>query len=163
MPESRGGSANRQGRVLEQTVIPTFVAHGFEVVPYSRWSKYPDRYGHDLLLKHVPYTTIYGHNGFSEFMATSQRLALAVRIECKWQQSSGSVDEKFPYLYLNCVEALPENDILVVVGGGGFKAGAVEWFKKAVEERRFLPPDSLKNISVLTLDEFLQWANRTLR
>ena len=99
MPESRGGSANRQGRVLEQTVIPTFVAHGFEVVPYSRWSKYPDRYGHDLLLKHVPYTTIYGHNGFSEFMATSQRLALAVRIECKWQQSSGSVDEKFPYLY----------------------------------------------------------------
>jgi hypothetical protein len=31
-------------------------------------------------------------------------------IECKWQQVSGSVDEKLPYLYLNCIEAMPEKN-----------------------------------------------------
>ena len=56
----------------------------------------------DLLVRRVPYQSIYGHRGVTEFLAVSASRGLAVRIECKWQQSQGSVDEKFPYLYLNC-------------------------------------------------------------
>jgi hypothetical protein len=42
-----------------------------------------------------------------------------VRIECKWQQSAGSVDEKLPYLYLNAIESMPEDHVIIVYGGGG--------------------------------------------
>ncbi len=102
---TQGGTANQQGSILEKTVIPTFEARGFEIVKYSDWKKKPDKYGTEIFLKNVPYTTIYGHRGYTEFLAQSKRYNLNHQIQCKCQQSSGSVDEKFPYLYLNCIEA----------------------------------------------------------
>lgn len=164
MARTQGGAANHQGNVLERTVVPTFEAHGFEVVAYSAWLKNPANYGTELLLKHVPYTNIYGARGYTEFLAKSARLELNVRIECKWQQSSGSVDEKFPYLYLNCIETMPETDIIIIAGGGGMRSGALPWLKEAVRQKRYMLPDApKKNVQVFSIDEFLQWANKTLR
>lgn len=83
---------------------------------------------------------------------------------CKWQQSSGSVDEKFPYLYLNCIEVMPEDDIIIVVDGGGAKKGAIDWLRRTAEEKKYITDkNSLKNISVMSLSEFLVWANKTFR
>lgn len=164
MAITQGEAANRQGKVLEHTVVPTFQAAGFKVVQYSAWSKAPSSYGTELLLTHVPYTTIYGQRGYTEFLAQSARHGLNTRIECKWQQSSGSVDEKLPYLYLNCVEAMPEHDIIIIVGGGGMKPGAIPWLKAAVKQQKYLTESATrKNIQVFSLEEFLAWANRTLR
>ena len=161
---TQGGTANRQGRILEQTIIPTFLDRGFEIVKHSDWKKKPDNYGTEVLLKHVPYTTIYSHRGYTEFLALSKQYNLNHRIECKWQQSSGSVDEKFPYLYLNCIEAMPEPNIIIVAGGGGMKEGAIRWLKRAVSERRYLPANAeSKNIKIFAIEEFLLWANKTLK
>lgn len=161
---TQGGTANQQGSILEKTIIPTFEARGFEVINYSNWKTKPDKYGTELLLKHVPYTTIYGHPGYTEFLAQSKRYRLNHRIECKWQQSSGSVDEKFPYLYLNCIEAMPEQDIIIIAGGGGMKKGVIPWLKRVVLERRYIP-DGVegKNIKIFSLEEFILWANKTLQ
>jgi hypothetical protein len=93
---------------LESTVIGTLNSKGFLSVPYREWQKNPTQFGSELLLRNVPFVTIYGHPGKSEFVLLSERYGLRIRIECKWQQSSGSVDEKFPYLYLNCIEQMPE-------------------------------------------------------
>jgi hypothetical protein len=164
MMMTQGGAANRQGKVLEKTVVPTFASRGFEVVPHSSWTKKPNNYGSDLLLTNVPYTTIYGQRGYTEFLVKSAQYDLNVRIECKWQQSSGSVDEKLPYLYLNCVEAMPESDIIIIAGGGGMKPGAIPWLKFAIEHYKYLALDTpKKNIQIFSLDEFLGWANKTLR
>lgn len=164
MVRTQGGTANHQGKILERTVVPTFEAHDFEVVAYSAWKKKPDKYGTELLLKNVPYTTIYGQRGYTEFLAKSEQLNLNVRIECKWQQSSGSVDEKLPYLYLNCIETMPETDIIIIAGGGGMKPGAIPWLKDAVRQKKYvLPGMPEKNIQVLSIEEFLSWSNKTLR
>lgn len=164
MARTQGGTANRQGRILERTVVPIFESHGFEVVSYSTWSKKPTDYGTELLLKHVPYTTIYNQKGYTEFLIKSERFGLNVRIECKWQQSSGSVDEKLPYLYLNCIETMPERDIIIVAGGGGMKPGAIPWLKEAVSQKKYVQPDAHeKNIQVFSIEEFMAWANRTLK
>jgi hypothetical protein len=161
---SQGGTANTQGRILEQTIIPTFESRGFQVVSYTQWKKNPQGFDNELLLKNVPYTSIYGHQGRTEFLVKSAHYGLEVRIECKWQQSSGSVDEKFPYLYLNCVEAIPEKDIIIIADGGGMKQGALKWLKNAVEQRSYcIPGADRKNIKVFSLGEFLIWANTTLR
>lgn len=164
MVKTQGGTANHQGRILERTVVPTFEAHGFEIVAYSDWKKNPEKYGTELLLKHVPYTTIYQQNGFTEFLVKSEHFRLNIRIECKWQQSSGSVDEKLPYLYLNCIESMPETDIIIIAGGGGMKPGAIPWLKDAVSQKKYvLPGMPEKNIQVFSIEEFMTWANRTLR
>ena len=164
MARSQGGTANHQGRILERTVVPTFEAHGFEVVAYSAWKKKPANYGKELLLKHVPYRTIYNQNGYTEFLIKSEQFGLNVRIECKWQQSSGSVDEKLPYLYLNCIESMPETDIIIIAGGGGMKPGAIPWLKEAVFKKKYVSPEMpQKNIQVFSIEEFMTWANKTLR
>lgn len=52
-------------------------------------------------------------------------------IECKFQQTSGSVDEKFPYLNLNIQNCYPAPAI-VLIEGQGIKQGAIDWFKEQV-------------------------------
>ncbi len=160
---AQGGLANSSGNTLEQTIIATVASKGFAVARYREWVKDPGRHGDELLLRNVPYTTIYGHRGNTEFLLLSARYGLQIRVECKWQQSAGSVDEKFPYLYLNCVEQMPETAIFIVVDGGGAKAGAVEWLRRACMHRLYLAADDPKQITLMNLVEFISWANQTLR
>lgn len=160
---TQGGLANSSGNTLEQTIIAVFYSKKFDIATWKDLRERPDNYGSDLLIKNVPYTSIYGHQGRSEFVAVSKRYDLNLRIECKWQQSNGSVDEKFPYLYLNCVERMPEDMIFIILGGGGAKPGAVSWLKDAAKKGLYLPADSKKLIRVMSIEDFVVWANRALR
>lgn len=158
----QGKLANRSGNALERTIVAMMEGNGFAVEMYRKWLQKPEAYSREILLRNVPYETIYGHRGNTEFLLLSERYKLEVRIECKWQQSAGSVDEKFPYLYLNCVEKMPEKEIIIVVDGGGAKPGAVQWLKNVCENARYAP-NSPKMISVMNLTEFLIWTNNTFR
>ena len=153
----QGGSrANTSGNTLEASISAVIQSKGFEVVNYKLWKSNKDQYGKELLLCNVPYETIYGHNGKTEFVLISEIDELEIRIECKWQQSAGSVDEKYPYLYMNCMQ-MPEENIFIIVDGGGAKDGAVEWLRSAPTN---IPCD--KSITVFNLVEFLTWTNKTL-
>ena len=161
--EQGGAIANRQGNILEQQVRQAFASHGFREVSFAEYEKIasgstlPGVPVPDLLVRRVPYQSIYGHRGVTEFLAVSASRGLAIRIECKWQQSQGSVDEKFPYLYLNCIHAMPEREIILLIDGNGYKPGALAWLKQAVASQ------DAKLIHVFNLVEFLVWANRRLR
>ncbi len=52
-------------------------------------------------------------------------------IEAKWQQVSGTVDEKYPYLVENIQKMMPHPTI-IVIDGEGYKPGAIEWLRKQV-------------------------------
>ena len=99
--EQGGAIANRQGNILEQQVRQAFASHGFREVSFAEYEKIasgstlPGVPVPDLLVRRVPYQSIYGHRGVTEFLAVSASRGLAIRIECKWQQSQGSVDAKF--------------------------------------------------------------------
>jgi hypothetical protein len=162
-PTTPGGYANQAGTTLEQVVEHTLGGKGFRLVSWAQYRRDPSAYGPEVLVRHVPYRTIYGHQGKTEFVLHSVRYGLDVRIECKWQQSAGSVDEKFPYVYLNAADAMPEPLVLIIVDGGGAKPAAVQWLRDAARERRYLPPTSPKEIRVLTIAEFIAWANTTFR
>lgn len=71
-------------------------------------------------------------------------------IECKWQQVAGSVDEKFPYLVENIM--LHPIDTVLLLDGGGYKAGAESWIRNQVDQKRRLR-------KVLSLQEFQRWVN----
>lgn len=115
-----------------------------------------------LLLENVPFVTVYEHKGNTEFLLISKKYNLRIRIECKWQQSAGSVDEKLPYLYLNTIEAMPEKSIMILIDGGGWKTGAIKWLKDAVKQNKYtIKANKDKQILVFNLADFFTWANKT--
>lgn len=73
-------------------------------------------------------------------------------IELKWQQSQGSVDEKFPYLVLN-IQQRYFYPVVVIADGGGQRPGALQWLRNQVGNNL---------VGVYTLAEFLDWANHNL-
>tara|TARA_X000000950_G_C13854066_1_gene635835 strand:+ start:1179 stop:1634 length:456 start_codon:yes stop_codon:yes gene_type:complete len=147
--------ASITGNILEKQVQNLFLEKGFEIVMYSKWSKDKDRYGNELLLRHVPYESIYNHKGYTEFLLSSKKYNKQIRIECKWQQTPGSVDEKLPYLFLNATKKMNENEIMIIIDGKGWKKGAIPWLKEAVSSS-----NQSERINVLSLTEFLTWANK---
>ncbi len=50
-------------------------------------------------------------------------------IECKWQQSKGTTEEKLPYLVLN-IKQNYSFSTAIVIDGGGHSQGAIKWIKK---------------------------------
>lgn len=160
----KGSLASNQGKILEKTVESTFISKGFEVIKYRKWDKNRQSYSEELLLENCPFKNIYNHDGNTEFLLKSKKYDCEIRIECKWQQSNGSVDEKFPYLYLNCIEAMPEKEIIIIIDGGGAKAGSIQWLKTTVDQKKYTSEsNNNKNIHVFTLSEFIQWANKRFR
>ena len=160
------GISNSTGSNLEKMVVDQLTRKGFVQVNYLVWERATDKtqYGDELLLCNVPFTNIYSSKSTTEFKVRSAKHILDIRIECKWQQSSGSVDEKLPYLYLNCIEAMPESHIIILIDGPGFRAGAIQWLRDAVKSARYqnAPGQSPKKIEIMSLSEFLVWINTTL-
>jgi len=158
----KGTKSNISGNQLEVTVKTVLIGKGFRLVKFREWEKNPDKFSKELLLKNVPFTTVYDHQGNTEFLLISKKYDLRIRIECKWQQVSGSVDEKLPYLYLNTIEAMPENSIMILIDGTGWKAGAIKWLKDAVKQKKYTNEvNQNKEIQVFNLTEFFTWANKT--
>ncbi|WP_250311938.1 PD-(D/E)XK nuclease superfamily protein [Rickettsia endosymbiont of Oedothorax gibbosus] len=70
--------------------------------------------------------------------------------ESKWQQSSGSADEKYPYIILNIKKQSVYNTI-IIIDGDGYKKGALQWLKNQVY-------GNLKG--VFSMSEFTTWTNK---
>ncbi len=171
---SHGQRANKSGQILEGVVRSTLAgpqAFGFEVFTHLAYegaleknAPLPSRY----LVKNPPYETIYGTRGKTEFRLHCTNVAptkifpvsgeFVCRLECKYQATAGSVDEKFPYLYLSCVEAMPEKNIIILMEAKGARAQAVKWLTDAVLQQKYDPAKS-KCIVVLTIAEFIAWSN----
>lgn len=140
---------------MEQQCERLFLDKGYISYNYSEIKKHPEKIkGHRyVLLKNVPYITIYGSVGHTEFVAWDTKTGRKVRIECKYQKSAGSVDEKLPYLYLNAVFRYPEKEVIILIEGDGFKKGAKEWLKEQVN-KNWLNFRKNKKITVANFEEF---------
>ncbi|KTD48377.1 4-diphosphocytidyl-2-methyl-D-erythritol synthase [Legionella rubrilucens] len=161
----QGGSyANSSGKVLEGLVEFTLTKKGFTVIRYKDWKLNPSNYGGELLLKNVPYEGIYKHASSTEFVLISKAYNLNTRIECKWQQVSGSADEKLPYLFLNCSEKMVEPHIIILLDGGGSKTGAIGWLREACEKFNLSQSNASKRrIDLMDMTDFVRWANTVFK
>jgi len=90
--------------------------------------------------------TIYETERKSDFLVINRdRFRNDLIIECKWQKSKGSVDEKYPFLIYNIIRTgIPT---VIILDGGGYKRAAMEWLKENVNNRGSL-------IGVWTAAEF---------
>lgn len=112
------------------------------------------------LVKNYPYKTIFGTPGRREWFLESPEWT--GQLECKFQNSGGSVDEKVVYL----VETLCRTPItaLALVYGGMYWTqetrgkAIVEWLKnEAVSIRHRCG----KSLLVFDLNGFFDWVGRT--
>ena len=69
-------------------------------------------------------------------------------IEAKWQSSKGSVDEKYVYTALSLLKQKGRK--ILVLDGGGYKKGAIEYLQK------------LKGIEVFSLSELMLMSKKEL-
>lgn len=136
MTITQGGRANRHGRNAEDVIAAILAQRANRV----------DRQVH--IGKSIFDSEVY----VDFFLRDHPRFAGGLIIESKWQDASGSVDEKLPYLVLNIRYCYPCPTI-IVIHGGGFRPGAVRWLRTQID-------DTL--IAVFRLEEFLSWCNRTL-
>lgn len=128
-PQSQGQESNHSGKFLEETIEREFRVRKVDVSYWREGRGTLSLFAEHRLMKNVPYISIYGCHSKSEFVYWHQPTDLKVRIECRWQQSDGSVDEKFPYLLANA-QRMPEPFVWFIVDGDGARKEAVAWLRR---------------------------------
>tara|TARA_B100000700_G_C14651277_1_gene672086 strand:- start:176 stop:682 length:507 start_codon:yes stop_codon:yes gene_type:complete len=161
-----GTQANINGRVFEKHIITQLEDKGLVTIS----SRLMDQLSTSMLIERFPngviakgrnhYTSIYGNpRCFSEYRVYKNE-NLHFRLECKWQQGSGSVHEKIPYFYMNFIEDKFPEPMTIFVYGGNAIISSAEWLKKAWEDRLYVKKDFNKELKVFNLDQFMEWSNR---
>lgn len=146
-----GAVANENGTNLEDFIRNIICRCGYLEVPRKRFK--PATYLEQAIFaqQFLVGKSIYGTDLICDFILYHpQRHPLCIVIESKWQQSSGSVDEKFPYLVLNIKTQTPYQTI-IVLDGGGYKPLAEQWLRSEVDD---------KLLHVFNMAEFQKWANK---
>jgi len=150
-----GRNANKNGQTLQNKVMRIFSRKGVQTVNYRHYWKMAKQ-NKSILLKNVPYLNIAGARTYSEFVLLHQKLKMPIRIECKWQSSQGTLDEKLFLLYHNMTLCVREPVVIVIVDGGGARDEWINWLKNACNKTHD------KDIKVMNIKEFSQWVKQLL-
>jgi hypothetical protein len=131
--DPQGRKAATNGAKFED-IIEDAITQALEI-PSRKWPKEEERLTTDnVLLKNAPYESIYGTKCRSEFLLRYQ--GRDIRIECKYQQSAGSVDEKLPYLMMNFTQKVDEAETIIITHGDGFRDGAINWLRESCRDTK---------------------------
>lgn len=148
---TQGGESNFNGKWLESNVELLLRGRNVPIVDYDADKENPDLFLKTLAVRRVPYTSIYGCRSVSEFVLYEDARQRQTRIECRVQETPGSVDEKFPYLFENARDKMPESEIVLLLHCPGARIESVDWLKRkcaGIESKR---------IHVLDLTGFKGW------
>ena len=115
--------------------------------------------GSRWLVKHYPYETIFGTPGRREYYIASAEWS--GQLECKFQNGSGSVDEKMVYIS-ETLRRTDERALALVYAGKYWTdkdrgASVIQWMRAEATRIR----DCGKQLLVFDMDQFIEWANET--
>lgn len=146
----QGTRANKTGNQLEKVIEFSLQQKGYTFVSKEKFdtARYLDQAIYTIqypIAKSIYETQLYCDVIIYHPIKHPECLV----IESKWQESNGSVDEKFPYLVLNIRDQYPCSTI-ILLDGGGYKKGAEKWLRKQEDE---------KLTHVFNMMEFQRWVN----
>ena len=129
-----GQRANRTGNKLEKFIENVLKESGYTEFIGNKRQAFENRKsigGKQYIKQLVVGPTIYDSERKVDFMIfNKEKFPDGLIIESKWQQSSGSVDEKYPFLFFNIMKT--EVPTIVLLDGGGYKPTAMKWLKGQV-------------------------------
>lgn len=146
-----GTQANYTGTVLEKFILDRLYERGYTQVSTARFT--PGRFLEQPIFSHRFHVgkSIYDTPQYCDFILYHpKKWPGNLIIEAKWQQTGGSVDEKYPYLVLNIQLKYPCPTVLVL-DGGGYKKGAEKWMRSQAGNGKLL--------KVFSMNEFAAWVN----
>lgn len=134
----QGTQANRTGNQLESHVEHALHEHGYTLFPDHKKQLFANReavggkqYGRHVLVG----PSIYESPRIVDFLVINKdKFPDGLVIECKWQESGGSVDEKYPFLCYNIYRTgVPT---IILLDGGGYRKAAETWLRGQAGEDR---------------------------
>lgn len=149
-----GAFANKTGNRLERFVQDTLNSYGYAEFWDHKDQIFENRkaVGGKQYAKQVPCgMSIYETKRKCDFLVLNkEKFPEGLIIECKWQQSNGSVDEKYPFTVFNVFKiGVPT---VILIDGDGYKPAALKWLKGQAGTERAL-------IGVYTMSEFHRVVN----
>ena len=162
---SGGGRTSLGGKVLEN-VIRSMKLRGFTMCsPDELHTARSDMFSDTprMLVKNYPYVTLFGTQGRREYYICSREWE--GQLECKFQNTGGSVDEKMVYLTETLRRSSGTTGMVLVYGGEYWTAkdrgrSVIEWVKK---EARNIKREGGKDFLCFDFDEFLDWVGKTFK
>lgn len=139
MASTNGGTrANNSGRELENRVAMLLEDHGYDLV-HPPEIVFPMRLmEQQIYARQVELSRdIYGKIRRCDLLVFHPRTwPNGLVIQCKWQASSGSVEEKYPFEVLNIQK--DDYPTIIVLDGGGYSKGSENWLKGQAGKNRLL-------------------------
>ena len=125
--------ASSTGRVLERFVVAILETEGYlRIKPAKAFLAMRELEQPIFAQQFVAGSSIYKKQRQVDFILYHPQLwPDCLVIECKWQASAGSVDEKYPFLVENIRAGIYPT--IVVLDGGGYTKEAGEWLRDQVE------------------------------
>lgn len=153
-PPNSGKRAKQTGNSLEIFVENALRDNGYTEFWNHKAHAFENRnaIGGKQYLKQLPIgPSIYETPRKCDFLVINrEKFRDDLIIECKWQQSSGSVDEKYPLLLFNILKTgIPT---VVLLDGSGYREAARKWLLEQVHPKGAL-------IGVFTMAEFQTHVN----
>ncbi len=148
--KAKGAShANHTGNRLERFVEHALIDNGYTQFANHREQMFANRnsIGGKQFAEQIPCgMSIYETKRKCDFLVINKdKFPDGLIIECKWQQSAGSVDEKYPFTLFNIYKiGVPT---IIILAGGGYKPAALKWLKDQVNPDKAL-------IGVYNMEEF---------
>lgn len=129
--QSQGRQANRNGRVFEEQIAQRMRSEG-----YCQLTELPKTFEFPFFVAQLRgrFVSIYGAPMRVDFFVWHpEKYPDGLVIECKYQETNGSADEKFPYTVAN-LRKTGVSAILLLMGSGP-KPCAIEWCLKQQDDR----------------------------
>lgn len=135
MARSGGTLANASGNRLEVFAADILHDREYEYVPANRFFPYREM-DQPIYARQVETgLDIYGKQRRVDLILYHPELwKNCLVIQCKWQSSPGSVDQKYPFEVL-CIQQ-DEYDTIILLDGGGYAPGARQWLLNQAGKNR---------------------------
>ena len=143
---------NRTGSTLEQSVEALIEQAGYDLVPSAPlFFALRDMEQAIYASQCETGRDIYGIRRRVDFILYHPRKwPESLVIQCKWQASGGTVDQKYPFEVLSInADGYPA---IIVLDGGGYTAGSAQWLRNQAGKNRLR--------HVFTLGDFQRFASR---
>ena len=152
---SSGTQANKTGDVLELFVQRLLQDNGYAEFWNHKDQVFANRHnigGKQYAKEVVIGKSIYDTDVRCDFLILNRdKFPEGLAVECKWQQSSGSVDVKYPYNVFNILKiGLPT---IIIIDGNGARKKAVDWLRSQAHPSKAL-------IGVYNMSEFQALVNK---
>ncbi len=151
MKQTTGGSrANYTGTILQRFIEARLIERGYNHVESSQFQ--PSTYLQQPTYAREWYLGkgVYDNDTRCDFILYHpQKHPDCLVVEAKWQQTGGSIDEKYVYLVTNIQRRFTYKTV-VVLDGGGYRPCAEKWLRDQV-------CDNL--VAVYDMRQFQTWAN----